>query len=82
MPVRISRRDFMAVTAMTIASTTLDRNKIHALSARIGPKKDYPVVIIGAGLGGLCCGAYLAQEGISVTVVEQHSLPGGLCVRF
>ena len=78
----ISRRDFMALTAMTVASMTLDMNKINAQAAEIKPKKDYPVVIIGAGLGGLCCGAHLSRAGIPVTVVEQHSLPGGYASAF
>jgi phytoene dehydrogenase-like protein len=44
--------------------------------------KDYPTVVIGAGLGGLCCGAYLAKQGVPVTVVEQHSIPGGYATAF
>jgi cation diffusion facilitator CzcD-associated flavoprotein CzcO len=27
------------------------------------PKSAYPVVVIGAGLGGLCSGAYLSRFG-------------------
>jgi prolycopene isomerase len=48
----------------------------------MGPKSDYPTVIIGAGLGGLVCGAYLAKQGVPVTVVEQHSVPGGYATSF
>ncbi|MBW1707680.1 MAG: FAD-dependent oxidoreductase, partial [Deltaproteobacteria bacterium] len=48
----------------------------------MGPKADYPTVIIGAGLGGLCCGAFLAKQGIPVTVVEQHNIPGGYATSF
>ncbi|EIE19833.1 FAD/NAD(P)-binding domain-containing protein [Coccomyxa subellipsoidea C-169] len=35
------------------------------------------VVIIGSGLGGLCCAAMLAKYGVKVTVCESHSIPGG-----
>jgi phytoene dehydrogenase-like protein len=42
----------------------------------------YDVVIVGAGVGGLACGAYLAKAGVSVLVVERHSIPGGLCSFF
>ena len=45
-------------------------------------KKDYPAVVICAGLGGLCAAAYLIREGIPVTVVEQHSIPGGYATSF
>jgi prolycopene isomerase len=67
---------------MTTASLALDWKKISAYAARMGPKSDYPTVIIGAGLGGLCCGAYLAKQGLPVTVIEQHNIPGGYATSF
>ncbi|MCX6000184.1 MAG: NAD(P)/FAD-dependent oxidoreductase [Chloroflexi bacterium] len=45
-------------------------------------KNQYDVVVIGAGLGGLTCGAFLAKEGLRVLVAEQHSKPGGCCTSF
>jgi prolycopene isomerase len=48
----------------------------------MGNRKDYPTVVIGAGLGGMVCGAYLVKQGIPVTVVEQHSIPGGYATAF
>ncbi len=79
---RWSRRSFLAVSTMTALALALDLKKINAQTARLGPKKDYPVVVIGAGLGGLCCGAYLARQGIPVTLVEQHDIPGGYATAF
>ncbi|MBO5053127.1 MAG: NAD(P)/FAD-dependent oxidoreductase [Muribaculaceae bacterium] len=38
---------------------------------------DQRVIIIGAGLGGLMCGAILAREGYRVTVVEKNAHIGG-----
>jgi 1-hydroxycarotenoid 3,4-desaturase len=35
------------------------------------------VVIVGAGIGGLAAAVELAAEGLSVTVVEKHGVPGG-----
>ena len=35
------------------------------------------VVIIGAGMGGLFCGALLAKRGVRVTVLEKNGAPGG-----
>ena len=78
----ISRRSFMSVTAMTALAMALDWRRINAFAARMGPKKDYPAVVMGAGLGGLCCGAYLAGQGIPVTLVERHSVPGGYATAF
>lgn len=44
--------------------------------------QDRQVVVIGAGLGGLCCGALLARHGVPVTIIEQHSKPGGYATSF
>lgn len=38
---------------------------------------DQKVIIIGAGLGGLVCGAILAKEGHDVTIVEKNPRVGG-----
>ena len=35
------------------------------------------LIIIGAGLGGLVCGAILSKEGYSVRVLEKHRVAGG-----
>ena len=45
-------------------------------------KDKYDVVIIGAGIGGLVCGCYLAKTGLKVLIIEQHSKPGGYCSSF
>ena len=78
----ISRRSFLTISAMTAAAMALDWSKISAYAAKMGPKADYPTVVIGAGLGGLVCAAYLAKQGVPVTVVEQHSIPGGYATSF
>ncbi len=78
----ISRRSFLSITAMAAAATALDWTRIEALAAKMGPKADYPTVVIGAGLGGLCCGALLAKEGIPLTVLEKHDIPGGYATAF
>lgn len=39
--------------------------------------EDRPVIVIGAGMGGLACGALLAHEGFRVTVLEKQACPGG-----
>lgn len=42
----------------------------------------YDAVIIGAGIGGLVCGCYLAKAGMKVLIAEQHFKPGGYCTSF
>ncbi|MBW2257917.1 MAG: NAD(P)/FAD-dependent oxidoreductase [Deltaproteobacteria bacterium] len=39
-------------------------------------------VVIGSGMSGLCAGLLLAMHDYKVTLVEQHSRPGGLLQRF
>jgi phytoene dehydrogenase-like protein len=78
----ISRRSFLKVSAMALSLLPFDWEKVTAYAAAIEPKKDYPTVVIGAGLGGLCCAAYLSRFGFPVTVVEQHSIPGGYATSF
>ncbi|MEJ2640815.1 MAG: FAD-dependent oxidoreductase [Desulfosarcinaceae bacterium] len=40
------------------------------------------MVVIGAGLGGLCSAAYLARAGLPVTVVERQPKVGGYASSF
>lgn len=42
----------------------------------------YDVIIIGAGIGGLVCGCYLAKSGMKVLIAEHHLKPGGYCTSF
>jgi len=45
--------------------------------------KEYPVIIVGAGIGGLTVAAYLSKRGIPALVLEQGNIPGGRCsTRF
>ena len=40
------------------------------------------VAVVGAGLGGLTAGAYLAKSGVRVAVFDQHYVAGGCCTQF
>ncbi len=42
----------------------------------------YDVVIIGAGIGGLACGALLAREGMKVLIAERHARVGGFVADY
>ncbi|OHC00814.1 MAG: hypothetical protein A3G70_02465 [Planctomycetes bacterium RIFCSPLOWO2_12_FULL_39_13] len=42
----------------------------------------YDVIVIGAGIAGLICAAFLAKNGKKVLLIEQHSIPGGYCTSF
>ena len=42
----------------------------------------WDAVVVGSGIGGLTCGAFLAKAGMKVRVVEQHSQIGGYAHSF
>ncbi len=40
-------------------------------------EKDWDVIVVGSGLGGLSAGAHLAALGKRVLILEQHYIAGG-----
>lgn len=42
----------------------------------------FDVVVVGAGIGGLACGALLAKKGANVLIVERHNRPGGYVTSY
>ncbi len=45
-------------------------------------RKQYNVIVVGAGLGGLTAASLLARRGLSVLLVDRQSKPGGACTSF
>ncbi len=45
-------------------------------------RSDADLIVIGSGLGGLCCGALAARYGLDVIVLEAHDRPGGAAHGF
>ena len=45
-------------------------------------KKTYDVIVIGAGPGGVTCGAMLAKWGLDTLVVDKNSQPGGKMITL
>ena len=40
------------------------------------------IIIIGAGVSGLCAGSYLQMNGYDTQIFELHDMPGGLCTAW
>jgi phytoene dehydrogenase-like protein len=78
----LTRRKFINLMLMAGAAVAVDWTRIEALAADIKNKGNYPIVVIGAGLGGLVSAAYLANYGFPVILLEQHELPGGYATSF
>lgn len=78
----------VAVVCTAFTITTQSRTRIQhrlalqasALESNHNAQND--VVIIGSGLGGLCCGAVLATAGYKVTLCEAHYEIGGCAHEF
>lgn len=52
---------------------------LMSMKERMANKK---VIIIGAGITGLCSGINLRNAGYDVEIFEMHSLPGGMCTAW
>ncbi len=78
----LNRRKFLKTLVTASSAAVIDWTGIGALAATINDKKDFPVIVIGAGLGGLVSAAYFSKYGFDVTLIEQHSIAGGYATSF
>lgn len=78
----MDRRAFLKTLALTSSAALVDWTGMGALADSVKNKADFPVVVIGSGLGGLVCAAYLSRFGFDVTMLEQHGIPGGYATAF
>jgi phytoene dehydrogenase-like protein len=82
-PKLIPRREFLASLLAGIPMAALDWESFPRGKQDAGRKEnDYDAVIIGAGLGGLSCGAAFARQGFRPLVLEAHTKPGGYATTF
>jgi all-trans-retinol 13,14-reductase len=82
-PKQIPRRGFLASLLAGIPLMALDWESFPRGAQELGRKdNDYDAVIIGAGLGGLSCGAAFARQGFRTLVLEKHNKPGGYATTF
>lgn len=80
-----TRRDFIKYASMAAAAVytgCITNEFVDKFKEEGKDPKNYPVVVIGAGMGGLASALYLSRAGFPVTVLEQHSIPGGYATAF
>ncbi|MBU2455887.1 MAG: NAD(P)-binding protein, partial [Proteobacteria bacterium] len=79
---KLTRRNFLKTLVAASSAAAISWTGFEAVADSISDKKEVPLVIIGAGLGGLVSAAYLSKYGFDVTLIEQHAVPGGYATSF
>jgi phytoene dehydrogenase-like protein len=80
-----TRREFIqlaSVAALSMSAGCISDKFVNKLAEEGKKPGDYPVVVIGSGIGGLASAVYLSKAGFPVTVIEQHDIPGGYATAF
>ena len=80
-----TRREFIKMASIAASMTTIgcmSSKFVNKLAEEGKNPNDYPVVVIGSGMGGLASAVYLSKAGFPVTVIEQHNVPGGYATAF
>lgn len=83
----LDRRDFIKAVLAAFPVLSLDwdsfpRGRAGEDGTPGAPAGPYDAIVIGAGLGGLGCGAAFARQGFKVLVLEKHNKPGGYATTF
>lgn len=82
LPDKFSRRKFLKTLIVASSAAAINWTGLKALASEIPNKKNFSIVVIGAGLGGLVSAAYLSKYGFNVSLIEQHAVPGGYATSF
>ena len=80
--IQLPRREFLKLLTGTFAVGSLDWSTFPAGPFAKNEGNDADVLVIGSGLGGLCCAAAFARQGFKPSVFEQHDKPGGYATVF
>ncbi len=76
------RRDVLKTFLAGLPLLVLDWDSFPRGNRESHAENAYDAVIIGAGLGGLSCGAAFARQGFKALILDQQSKPGGYATTF
>jgi prolycopene isomerase len=79
---QLPRREFLKLLSGTFAVGMIDWAALPVGTFAQGQADEFDAIIIGSGLGGLCCAAAFARQGFKPLVIEQHDKPGGYATSF
>lgn len=77
----MDRRFFLQVSTLAAVHSLIGWKFAGAAPQRT-PEGAYDAIVVGAGLGGLTCAAYLAKNGFKTILLEQYDVPGGYATSF
>ncbi|MCL2718694.1 MAG: NAD(P)/FAD-dependent oxidoreductase [Lachnospiraceae bacterium] len=61
-------------------SSTIDRRSRVVVYCEVNVSRK--IIIVGAGIAGLTAAIYAKRSGFDVTLIEQHSIVGGMCTSW
>lgn len=60
----------------------MEKSRVHYKTPKDQIQKDWDVIVIGSGIGGMSAANALSKSGKRVLILEQHYIPGGFTHTF
>jgi phytoene dehydrogenase-like protein len=77
-----NRRQIIQSALALVPGAGLNWDALPAARSIPSGSDQFDAVIVGAGLGGLSCGAAFARQGFKTLILEKHDKPGGYATTF
>jgi len=79
---KLNRRQIIQSALALVPGAGLNWDALPAARSTPSASDQFDAVIVGAGLGGLSCGAAFARQGFKTLILEKHDKPGGYATTF
>ncbi|HEY1207099.1 MAG: NAD(P)/FAD-dependent oxidoreductase [Bryobacteraceae bacterium] len=79
---KYNRRQIIQSALALVPGAGLNWDALPAARSTPSGADEFDAVIVGAGLGGLSCGAAFARQGFKTLILEKHDKPGGYATTF